>query len=214
MKSTYIYIVILLPLLVSCTSFKKKNPLEGYQSQITELTEELKNKEHQIKVLKAKNLALKKSKSRIKSKNHSQRVKSARPVINPEELEFEIPQNPESMLGFIREEYTKSQYKKSLTATDLYIQQYSDSKFLDQVYYYRALNLKSLKQFAFALKAFSVVENKYLLSPFRPDSLLQKAEIYQIMNLNSYKHRTLYKLIRQYPKSKEARLAQLELNNN
>ncbi|MCH2535038.1 MAG: hypothetical protein MK008_11400 [Bdellovibrionales bacterium] len=214
MKSTYIYIVILLPLLISCTSFKNKSSLENYQSQLLELTDELKSKEHQIKVLKAKNLALQKSKARVKSKKNSQRVKNTRPVINPEDLEFEIPQKPESMLGFIREEYTKTNYKKSLTATDLFIQQYSQNKFLDQVYYYRALNLKSLKQYAFALKAFSHVENKYLLSPFRPDSLLQKAEIYQIMNLNSYQQRTLYKLIRQYPKSKEARLAQLELNNN
>lgn len=214
MKSTYIYIVILLPLVISCTSLKKKSSLESYQAQIFQLTDELKNKEHQIKVLKAKNLALQKSKSMMRSNKNSKRVKNTRPVINPEELEFEIPQKPESMLGFIREEYTKSNYKKSLTATDLFIQEYSNSKFLDQVYYYRALNLKSLKQFAFALKAFSIVENKYLLSPFRPDSLLQKAEIYQIMNLNSYKQRTLYKLIRQYPKSKEARLAQLELNNN
>ena len=93
MKSTYIYIVILLPLVVSCTSFTKKSSVDNYQSQILQLTDELKNKEHQIKVLKAKNLALQKSKSMMRSKKNSQRVKNTRPVINPEELEFEIPQN-------------------------------------------------------------------------------------------------------------------------
>lgn len=213
MKIKYIYIVILLPLLISCAALQptSKSP-ETYQNKISDLTEQLKNKEHQIKLLEAKNLAL--TKASQMSKKKTTRVKKTHPKIKAEELEFEIPLKPESMLGFIREEYTKGNYKKSLTATDLFIQTYSESKFLDQVYYYRALNYKSLKQYAFALKAFSVVENKFLLSPFRPDSLLQKSEIYQIMNLNSYRQRTLYKLIRQYPKSKEARLAHLELNNN
>lgn len=207
-----IYMVIMLPLLTSCAALNSDNTVPNYESRIVELTEQLKNKDHQISILKSQKVALLKA-NKMNIGKVPKKTK-AKTLINPEELEFEIPQGPEKMLGFIQLEHSKSNFKKSLTATDLFIQQYSKSKFLDQVYYYRALNYKSLKQFAFALKAFSVVENKFLLSPFRPDSLLQKAEIYQIMNLNSYQQRALYKLMRQYPKSKEARLAHLKLNTN
>lgn len=209
----YIIVVILLPFISSCALINKseKQELKKYESRLLDLSKKIKHKDQEIHFLKAKNLVL------LKQQSHSKKtptVKKAPKLIIPEELEFEIPQNSDKMLAFITDEFTKANNKKSLTATDLYIQQYPDSKLLDQVHYYRALNLKSLKQYAFALKSFSVVENKYLLSPFRADSLLQKAEIYQIMNLNAYRQRTLYKLIRQYPKSREARLAQSELKVN